>query len=51
MDDHNHFHEFLGALDASTGVQGTLLLVDSYATHSQCMSFLRNAKVMCYPPI
>jgi hypothetical protein len=46
------FTEFLRALDASMGVQGRniLLFVDNCAAHLQDMSFLRNVKVVYYPP-
>jgi hypothetical protein len=46
------FTEFLRALDASMGVQGRniFLFVGNCAAHPQDMSFLRNVKVVYYPP-
>jgi hypothetical protein len=46
------FTEFLRALDASMGVQGRniLLFVDNCAAHPQDTLFLRNVKVVYYPP-
>jgi hypothetical protein len=46
------FMEFLRALDASMGAQGRniLLFVDNSDAHPQDTSFLRNVKVVYYPP-
>ena len=49
MHDHSHCHGILngtGLLDGCATY--ILLLTDSYAT---CMSFPRNVKVVCHPPI
>jgi hypothetical protein len=46
------FTEFLKVLVASMGVQGgnIFLLVDSFAARLLSMSFVRNEKVVYYPP-
>ena len=46
------FTQFLRVLNASKGVQdkNMLLLVDNCAAHPQDMSFIRNVKVVYYPP-